>query len=227
MTTQSPATQPERSQRRALQLIFIFINLVLIEVHLPGPLWIAVGGVFWLTMILLAAVGGSWMCGWVCWIGGIQDLMEPLARSRIRLNATWGRGITLFVLVAWVPVLWWLVPGAGTQAYTPFNADFTAWPQRLFQLGLMLLVGASVMLLGKRGICRYLCPFNSVVAVVRRRLPTRQASTAAPEACASGCRSCAHACKPVAAQPVARWETIPLVAERKNQASVSEQEKPA
>lgn len=217
MTTPPPTVQPGRSQRRALQVIFIFVNLVLVEIHLPGPLWVAVGGMFWVTMILLAAFGGSWMCGWVCWLGGIQDLMEPLARSRIKLNPTWGRGITLFILVAWVPVAWWLVPTSSAKVYTPINADLAAWPQHLFQLGLMLLVGASVMVLGKRGICRYLCPFNSVVAVVRRRLPNKRGTTSAPPACASGCRSCSHGCQPVAAKAAAPWEiTIPLVVERTN-----------
>lgn len=223
MKTQPTATQPERSQRRALQLIFIFVNLVLVEIHFPGPLWVAVGGLFWITMVLLAALGGSWMCGWVCWIGGIQDLMEPLAHSRLQLNPRWGRGITLAILVAWVPVAWWLVPATTTQAYTPINADLAAWPQHLFQLGLMVLVGASVIVLGKRGICRYLCPFNSVVGVVRRSLPNQRRTASAAATCASGCRSCAHACQPRVAPPATPWE-IPLVVERTKSGPDSEKE---
>lgn len=225
MAMQPPAAQPERSQRRALQLIFIFVNLVLVEIHLPGPFWVAVGGLFWVTMVLLAALGGSWMCGWMCWLGGIQDIMEPLARSRIRLDPRWGRGITLAILISWVPLAWWLVPTASTTVYTPFNIDLAAWPQHVFQLGLMLLVGASVMVLGKRGICRYLCPFNSIVAVVRRRLPGRPGAASTAASCASGgCHSCAHGCQPVPAQPITRWETIPLVVEQTKPGYDSEKE---
>ena len=228
MTKQPPVVQHGRSQQRTLQIIFIFINLVLVEVHLPGLLWVAIGGLFWLTMIVLAAVGGSWVCGWVCWIGGIQDIMEPLAHSRIRLNPTWGRGLTLALLVAWVPIGWWLVPTASSTVYTPFNADLAGWPQHLFQVGLMLLVGSSVMVLGKRGICRYLCPFNSVVGVVRRILPTQRRTSTAASACASGCRTCPHACQAATAPPALPWETtIPLVVEQSEQRPVNEKEQRA
>jgi len=171
MSAKLSKTPVDRFQLRAVQTIFIFVNLVLIETHLPGMLWVAIGGVFWVTMVLLAAVGGSWMCGWICWVGSIQDFMEPFARSRLRFNARWGRGITLLVLVGWVPVVWWFMPEAKSADYTPFGLNLDAWTRHLFQAGLMLLVALSVMVLGKRGICRYLCPFNLVVRSVRQRLP--------------------------------------------------------
>jgi len=177
-------------------------------------------------MIVLAAVGGSWMCGWICWIGGIQDLMEPLAHSRIRINPRWGQGITLTLLVVWVPLFWWLFPDAISAVYTPFGINFDGWPRHAFQFDLMLLAGLSVFFLGKRGICRYLCPFNSVVGVARRWLPKHKhlqrihsidgipnsvnavpAETAGCSNCAAGCHSQAIASAAVQFTPDL---TIPL-----------------
>jgi len=208
-----PARDDQR-QRRALQLIFIFVNLVLVEIHLPGGLWVFIGGTFWVTMVVLAALGGSWMCGWVCWIGGIQDLFEPLARARVRINPRWGRAVTLALLVSWVPIIWLLVPSAITTEYTPFGINLHAWPRHLLQLGMMVLVGASVMVLGKRGICRYLCPFNSVVGVVRRWLPhTRRNTEVVSAAVVSGCQHCARGCK-VEGLGKPTSEIIPLIIEQ-------------
>ncbi len=214
MSTLPLPTRDDQRQRRALQLIFIFVNLVLVEIHLPGGLWVVIGGTFWVTMIALAVLGGSWMCGWVCWIGGVQDLFEPLARARLRINPRWGRAVTLALLVGWVPIIWWLVPSAITTEYTPFGINLDAWPRHLFQLGLMMLVGASVMVLGKRGICRYLCPFNSVVGIVRRWLPwSRRSSTATSPARVSGCQHCARGCEVHdLAKPAG--EIIPLIIEQ-------------
>jgi len=196
MIAKLPKRQADRLQLRVVQAIFVFVNLVLIETHLPGMLWVAIGGVFWVTMILLAAIGGSWMCGWVCWVGSIQDFMEPFASSRIQLNSRWGRNITLAVLIGWVPLIWWLIPEATTASYTPFGINLDAWTRHLFQVGLMILVALSVMVLGKRGICRYLCPFNSIVRAVRQRLP--HAFLAPPKdksKSQTGCAQCAITCQ--------------------------------
>ena len=210
MSIQAPATPGDRRQRRALQLIFIFTNLVLVEIHVPGIPWVLVGAVFWIAMVLLAVLGGSWMCGWMCWIGGIQDLMEPLARSRLRLNSRWGQGITLALLVIWVPLFWWLFPNASSATYSPFGINLEGWPRHVFQLGLMLLVGLSVTFLGKRGICRYLCPFNGIVGIARRGLlkidpihrvvhrnsnALRSHSEVQVQGCSSGCQHCPSACQ--------------------------------
>ncbi|MBC8160155.1 MAG: 4Fe-4S binding protein [Roseiflexaceae bacterium] len=212
MSTPPVSAQGDTRQRRALQLVFIFVNLVLIEVHVPGGLWVFIGGAFWVTMVVLAALGGSWMCGWVCWIGGIQDFFEPLARSRVRLNPRWGKALVLLLLVSWVPIAWWLVPTAATTDYTPFGMDLASWPRHLFQFGMVLFVGASVMVLGKRGICRYLCPFNEVVGVVRRWLPRSRRAAPRTVAACTGCQQCAIACR---TQPGNRvGEIIPLMSEQ-------------
>lgn len=208
MSVEYPKIRRDRLQVHAVQAIFIFINLVLIETHLPGMLWVAIGGVFWVTMILLAAVGGSWMCGWVCWIGSMQDFAEPFARSRVQLNARWGRNITLIVLISWVPVVWWLMPEVKAAVYTPFGVSLDTWTRHLFQVGLMLVIALSVMVLGKRGICKYLCPFNRVVRIVRQWLPRALYEKPTEKTSAQvGCACCTVTCRTL---PSAQTELKPV-----------------
>jgi len=165
-------------RRRVLQIIFVFVNLALVESHIPGMLWLVIGSIFWIALIFIAASGSSLICGTMCWVGAIQDFAEPLARSRVRIDPRWGRGLTLTLLLLWIP------------------------QSHLFGLGLALAIPLCVMLLGKRGICRFLCPFNNVVSAARRilsltsLLPARSAP-----ARTTGCRACGG-CAHAAARPL-------------------------
>ena len=183
-------------RRRLLQILFVFVNLGLVEAHLPGPLWLAIGAAFWIALVLISAAGSPLVCGTMCWIGAIQDFAEPIARSRIRLDPRYGRGVTLAVLLLWVPIGWWLWPNAALHDRTPLDLDPNSWQRHLFGLSLALVIPASVAVLGKRGICRFLCPFNSIVAVVRKMIGRLSKPVAAPvRACASAtvlCGSCMH-----------------------------------
>jgi polyferredoxin len=202
---------PER-RRRLLQLIFVFINLALVEVHLPGPLWLAVGGIFWLALIGVSVAGSNVVCGTMCWIGAIQDIFEPFARPRVRLDARLGRSLTFALLILWMPIGWLVLPSLAAHDRMPLDAGL-GWERHAFQFALAAVVAASVLFLGKRGICRYLCPFNSIVAAVRRGVraivPSRTARTFAPSivstACAGGCNGCSRR---DGALPAAAYERI-------------------
>jgi hypothetical protein len=108
--------------------------------------------------------------------------MEPWARDRVRVDPRWGRALVLVVLVLWVPVGWLVVPAAIGNLHTPFSIAVTDWSARLFQVSLLILSGASVMVLGKRGLCRYFCPFNPVVGRLRRVLRAKHGARMAPTA---------------------------------------------
>ncbi len=188
-------------RRRILQIIFVFVNLALVESHVPGTLWLVIGSVFWIALVLISAAGSSLVCGTMCWVGAIQDFAEPLARSRVRFDPRWGRGVTLALLSIWIPVGWFVWPNAAAHDSTPLDLDPATWPRHLFGLGLALAIPLGVMFLGKRGICRFLCPFNSIVGVVRRSLARAHvpASPAAP--CTLG-RSACSGCSHAAARPL-------------------------
>ena len=189
---------PER-RRRILQLLFVFVNLALVEAHLPGPLWLAVGGIFWLALVGISVAGSNLVCGTMCWIGAIQDIFERFARPRLRLDARIGRGFTLALLIVWMPIGWLVLPRHAAHDRMPLDAGL-GWERHAFQFALAAIVAASVLVLGKRGICRYLCPFNGIVAhvrsVVRAGANLRTARTFAPSivstACAGGCNGCSR-----------------------------------
>ncbi len=184
---------PER-RRRLLQIIFVFVNLALVEAHLPGPLWLALGAIFWVALVGISVSGSNLVCSTMCWIGAIQDFFEPFARSRVRLDAKWGRRATLALLVLWMPIGWLVVPQVAAHDRMPLDVNLV-WERHLFQFALAAIVAASVVFLGKRGICRYFCPFNGIVAGARKlllslRTPRSVPSSTVTTACAGACAGC-------------------------------------
>ncbi len=185
-------------RRRLIQILFIFINLALVEVHLPGPLWLAIGALFWIALLALTVSGSGIVCGTMCWIGAIQDIFEPFARSRVRFDPNAGRAFTLALLVLWMPIGWLVMPALSAHDRSPIDLSL-AWQRHSFQFGLAAVTASSVVLLGKRGICRYLCPFTSIVGNVRRlaarAISKPVASAATPTAhspCTSTCAGCSR-----------------------------------
>jgi len=193
----SESLSPAR-RRRLVQLVFIFVNLALVETHLPGPLWLAIGGIFWVGLIGVTLAGSGLVCGSMCWIGAIQDIFEPFARPRVHLDAKLGRAVMLTLLVLWMPFGWLVLPGIAAHDRMPIDFSL-AWERHLFQFALAALAALSVVVLGKRGICRYLCPFNSIVAALRRTFAKRKdepdarnTSSTVRTTCASACTGCSR-----------------------------------
>ena len=195
-------------RRRLLQIIFVFINLALVEAHLPGPLWLALGAIFWVALIGVSIAGSNLVCGTMCWIGAIQDFFEPFARSRVRIDARWGRAATLALLVLWMPIGWLVLPQLAAHDRTPLDVDLV-WGRHFFQFALAAVVAVSVVFLGKRGLCRYFCPFNSIVAGARKFLlvsqtPRSIASSIGTTACAVACAGCERTARATSAPSLER-----------------------
>lgn len=200
-------------RRRLVQVIFVFVNLALVEVHLPGPLWLAIGATFWAALIGVTISGSNLVCGTMCWIGAIQDIFEPFARPRLVLDARMARSVTLAILVLWMPIGWFVLPDLAAHDRMPINFSLS-WERHLFQAILAIFVAASVAFLGKRGLCRYLCPFNTIVAAVRarlprlpRRTPSVVASSTGSIPCTGGCVGCARREEPAAIPAYERLST--------------------
>ena len=190
-------------------MIFVFVNLALVEAHLPGPLWLALGAIFWVALVGITIAGSNLVCGTMCWIGAIQDFFEPFARPRVRLDPKWGRAFALLLLVAWMPAGWLVMPTLAARDHMPLAVSL-AWRGHVFQFALAALVAASVVFLGKRGLCRYFCPFNSIVASARRffarvRTPRTRGPSIGSTPCAGACSGCAQGAH---ATPVTAYERL-------------------
>ena len=184
MTTLDRVTLSPQRRRRALQIIFVFANLALVEAHVPGLLWLAVGGFFWAALVLVSLSGSGLVCGCMCWVGAIQDFAEPLARARVHVDPRLGRTLTLGLLVSWIPVGWLLLPAVLQHQRSPISLDLGSWERHLFQIGLALAIAVSVTVLGKRGLCHSFCPFNTVVAAARQAANRGRTASAPMIACA-------------------------------------------
>ncbi len=156
-----------RRWRTAVQIIFVGVNLVLVDSRLPSLAWAVVGGVFWLAVVIITITNGPIVCSWVCWLGAAQDWAEPLAKRRWSLNPDFWRPFVLVIAVFWAPCSWILRPETIGSVVAPFGIDYTDISAHLLQLLFFLMVGASVMLLGKRGACVCFCPLLMVARIVR------------------------------------------------------------
>jgi polyferredoxin len=169
MNTAATLHEPRRIRlaRRSVQAFFVLINLVLIDVRLPGVMWVIIGGVFWATVIIITLTNGPIICSWVCWLGAAQDWAEPLAKRRVMLNPTFWRTLTLIVAVLWAPFTWLIRPDVISSTVMPFGLSYTNLHAHFLQVGFFMVAALSVMLLGKRGACICFCPLLFVSRVVR------------------------------------------------------------
>lgn len=157
--------------------------------------------VFWFAVLVSALLLGRSFCGWACPFNGLQQLWEsvgvrPLKRMRflpVLKYALWA---------AWVAGLGAVLANVGL--WTRFGPLYmTENGVSVTELGNLvtyfMLVGLTLApaALGRRGFCRYLCPFG-VWGIVGEtighalRVP-RLRLRAIPERC-NACGSCERAC---------------------------------
>lgn len=151
--------------------------------------------------LLVTALVGRFMCGWLCHMGALQDLcgwmlrragMRPrLFRSRLLGYVPVGMALYMFV---WPTVRREVVApltGAEAAAFPGWSLDLSS--ERLWE-GLppwwvaapfLLLCGfATVWFLGARGLCRYGCPYGGLL------LPAEQLAVARVVVDPSRCDQC-------------------------------------
>lgn len=154
-------------QRRAVQVVFVAINLILVETRLPSLVWVVVGGFFWAAVVIITLTNGPIICSWVCWLGAAQDWAEPIARRRVKLDPKFWRSFTLAVAVLWVPVSWLIRPDTMHMLTIPFGFNYTNLNAHVLQVAFFVVIGLSVAVLGKRGACVHFCPLLLVARVMR------------------------------------------------------------
>lgn len=160
---------PLRRQRRFVQALFVFVNLVLVDARVTGWLWAAIGIVFWITVIGVTIANGPTVCSWVCWLGTAQDWAEPLAKRRWRLHPTFWRVFVLILAIVWAPFLWLIHPEVLGSVVAPFGIGYGSMHAHLLQLIFFVIIGLSVMVLGKRGACIYFCPLLLITRIARTK----------------------------------------------------------
>ena len=157
--------------------------------------------VFWLSVFVSAFLLGRSFCGWACPFNGLQQLWEsvgvrPLKRVRflpVVKYVLWG---------AWVAAVFGIaIAVGGWQRFNPLYMTETgvSVTEAGNLITYFLLVGLTLApaALGRRGFCRYLCPFGVWGIVAEKagdalRIP--RVMLAADASKCTECGTCAKSC---------------------------------
>ncbi|MCC6662060.1 MAG: 4Fe-4S binding protein [Phycisphaerales bacterium] len=161
------------------------------------------GALLFAASLIVTAVFGRFMCGWVCHMGALQDLCAWLLRRvgirprlfRSRLLGLVPLGLALYMFV-W-PSAARLVLGERAP-FPGFSADLVTddlWrdlPRWEVAVPFLLVCGfATVYFLGARGLCRYGCPYGGFLLPAARLAPAR---VVVDPALCDQCGICTAAC---------------------------------
>lgn len=138
--------------------------------------------------IVVTAVCGRLMCGWVCHMGALQDasawalrkvgVRPRLFRSRVLGFVPLGLAVYMFVWPTFEREV--LAPAESARAFPGFSVAMTTdrlWeglPAWYVAVPFLLLCGVgTVYFLGARGLCRYGCPYGGFLLPAEQLAPMR------------------------------------------------------
>jgi len=138
------------------------------------------------TIFLLSLVWGRLFCSWGCHFAAAQDLAawilrrvgwrSPFVRTRF---LHWLPFLLLTVIFLMPAVLnWfesgWSFQGAGPGGLLSGNAPWGGLPGAVMSIATFVVCGGIILLfLGRRGFCRFVCPYGAVFRVASLAAPWR------------------------------------------------------
>ena len=135
------------------------------------------------TLAIVGVLLGSFICGWVCPFGFIQDLIGKIPTRKFELPAWMGatRYVVLVVFVLAIPYFYGegnalffcrLCPAGALEAAVPYTASTAiaggpiAWPTAT--KGIILVVMVVAMLFTWRPWCTLFCPLGAIYGICNR-----------------------------------------------------------
>lgn len=134
-------------------------------------------------VVLIGALVGSFVCGWACPFGLIQDLLAkvPVPKLRLPAWAGWGRYLVLAGAVVAVPMIWGMDHPLSVCRICPAGAIeggvvrtvmglFPGQPAVAMSAVKWIIVGVfvAVAISINRPWCRVLCPLGGVLSLFNR-----------------------------------------------------------
>lgn len=133
------------------------------------------------TILLLGALFGRLLCGWVCPFGLAQDLLHRLPTPKVTLPrwTTYTKYVLLMGAVIVVPLLWGtdtyaffcrLCPAGTLESLVPRTIAAGDWAA-LGSSWIRIAVTAGIVLLAVvalRSFCKILCPIGAFLAICNR-----------------------------------------------------------
>lgn len=175
-------------------LVFAPVFPLMVQAVVLGNLGALIGLVVFIVLVFLA---GRILCGQVCAVGAVQELVYliPVKKHRHianRRQVAIRAGVFLVILVAGAGFSVNLLALLGLRAF--FNLAVASVPFTIF------LVILLVSVFFYRPFCRYICPYGALLAPVSSRAVYRLRRT---DACIQ-CGKCERACPTGAAATDAR-----------------------
>lgn len=135
------------------------------------------------TLVVYGVVFGTFLCGWVCPFGFLQDLADRIPTPKFELPAWMGyfRYVVLLVFVLAIPFFFGaehplffcrLCPAGALEAALPYTASLAmageeiSWPSTTKTVILVLILVA--MLFKSRPWCTLFCPLGAIFGLFNR-----------------------------------------------------------
>lgn len=183
-----------------MSVTFMYISPYLMMTGLSNGV-IAAALLFWIAAFLLTLVFGRAFCGYLCPMGAEQELVDRALKIPLR-TVPYLRYLKYILAMLWVGGAVFLATAAGTLVMNPLYGAGTGLPPwqpgaYLFFYAMTLGVFVLVLILGRRGMCNYLCPMSVVFILITRlknvlRIPSLHLKSR-PDNCIT-CRKCTQAC---------------------------------
>jgi polyferredoxin len=183
-----------------ISVTFMYISPYVMMMGLSNGV-IAAALIFWIAAFLLSFIFGRAFCGYLCPMGAEQELTDRAVRMPLRKVAYLSH-LKYLLAALWVGGAVFLAAAAGALVFNPLygmGSGLPPWPPAayLFLYGMTIGVFVIVLVLGKRGMCNYLCPMSVVfiaVSQIRNQLKIPSLHLEAePDDCIK-CKKCTASC---------------------------------
>lgn len=199
----------KRQQIRSIILILSFLLMSVSFAYMSPVIMmmgltkgvIAAGLIFWIVNFILAFIFGRAFCGYACPNGAEQMIVDRAVKLNLR-PVPGLRNLKYLFAVLWVGGAILLAIGAGNLVINPLfqlGSGVPPWPLGAYIVFYLIVLGvfAISLVLGRRGLCNYLCPMSVIFMAITKfkdmiRLPSLHLE-AHPDDCIH-CKKCNTAC---------------------------------
>jgi polyferredoxin len=198
-----------RQQLRAAVLVLSFILMSVTFAYISPVVMmtglmqgiITAALIFWILAFALTVIFGRGFCGYLCPMGAEQELIDRAVKIELRTIPNL-RYLKYLLAVLWVGGAIFLAAAAGSLVLNPLyqlNSGLPPWPVATYVFFYAMAIGVFllVLILGRRGMCNYLCPMSVVfmaVTALKDRLKIPSLHLAAESVDCIHCNKCTGAC---------------------------------
>lgn len=169
-------------RKTSLRKPLLFLSVIFLGFFLGGcPCAVgnifkfAATGVLTVTLaavILITLVWGRVFCGWICPLGGVQELLYS-EKTKFRMPKKIDKALKY---LKWFVLIWFTVKAVRFGTYSfgevePFKFLFNFGGTKIAGIILVLVLISSVFI--SRPFCRYLCPLGALLTLVNRFAPNK------------------------------------------------------